>query len=56
MTLGGPTPWAAKAARVAALELDKTRNFVEHRQVVRSVIAASPDAEEADDLARLLLE
>ncbi|MEU2399939.1 hypothetical protein ABZ764_18345 [Streptomyces pseudogriseolus] len=47
---------AAEGARIAALELDETKNFVKLRQVVRSVIATSPDAEELDDLVRLLLE
>ncbi|WP_181007286.1 N-6 DNA methylase [Streptomyces sp. SM1] len=47
---------AAEAARIAALELDETKNFVKLRQVVRSVIGTSPDAEELDDLVRLLLE
>ncbi|MFF8195935.1 N-6 DNA methylase [Streptomyces bobili] len=47
---------AAEAERIAALGLDETKNFVKLRQVVRSVIAVSPDAEELDYLVRLLLE
>lgn len=47
---------AAEAARVAALGLDESKNFVKLRQVVRSVLADSPDAEELDLLVRLLLE
>ncbi|MFE4048907.1 hypothetical protein [Streptomyces sp. YIM B13518] len=47
---------AAEAERIAALELDESKNFVKLRQVVRSVIATSPDAEEVDELVRLLLE
>ena len=47
---------AVEAARIAALELDETRNFVKLRQVLRSVIANSPDADELDVLVRLLLE
>ncbi|MEF9904671.1 N-6 DNA methylase [Streptomyces sp. P9-A2] len=47
---------AVEATRIAALELDESKNFVKLRQVVRSVIADSPDAEELDQLVRLLLE
>ncbi|MDT0308064.1 N-6 DNA methylase [Streptomyces sp. DSM 44917] len=47
---------AAEAERVAALDLDESKNFVKLRQVVRSVLADSPHAEELDQLVRLLLE
>ncbi|MFJ9564307.1 N-6 DNA methylase [Streptomyces fuscichromogenes] len=47
---------AAEAARVTELELDETKNFVKLRQVIRSVIIDSPDAEELDQLVRLLVE
>ncbi|WP_439943340.1 N-6 DNA methylase [Streptomyces sp. BBFR115] len=47
---------AAEAGRIAALELDEAKNFVKLRQVIRSVIADSPNAEELDQLVRLLLE
>lgn len=47
---------AAEAGRIAALVLDESKNFVKLRQVIRSVIADSPDAEELDQLVRLLLE
>nr|BFD84179.1 hypothetical protein StreXyl84_35800 [Streptomyces sp. Xyl84] len=47
---------AAEAGRIAALKLDESKNFVKLRQVIRSVIADSPDAEELDELVRLLLE
>ncbi|MFJ8152511.1 N-6 DNA methylase [Streptomyces sp. NPDC094468] len=46
----------AEAQRIAALVLDESKNFVKLRQVVRSIIADSPDAEELDQLVRLLLE
>jgi hypothetical protein len=47
---------AAESDRIAALELDESKSFVKLRQAIRSVILASPDAEELDDLVRLLLE
>ncbi|MBT2416007.1 hypothetical protein J7I94_36725, partial [Streptomyces sp. ISL-12] len=47
---------AAESDRIAALDLDESKNYVKLRQVVRSVIATSPDAEELDQLVRLLLE
>ncbi|WP_225846890.1 N-6 DNA methylase [Streptomyces sp. HPF1205] len=47
---------AAESQRIAALELDETKNFVKLRQIIRSVIMDSPDAEEIDQLVRLLLE
>lgn len=47
---------AAEAQRIADLVLDETKNFVKLRQVVRSVIADSPDGEEIDLLVRLLVE
>ncbi|MEU3255792.1 hypothetical protein [Streptomyces sp. NPDC006997] len=47
---------AAEAQRIAALGLDESKNFVKLRQVVRAVILDSPDAEELDQLVRLLLE
>ncbi|MDX2679936.1 hypothetical protein [Streptomyces soliscabiei] len=46
----------AEAQRIADLVLDESKNFVKLRQVVRSVIADSPDAEETDQLVRLLVE
>ncbi|MCT9003491.1 N-6 DNA methylase [Streptomyces rhizosphaerihabitans] len=46
----------AEAQRIAALELDESKNFVKLRQVIRSVIVDSPDAEELDLMVRLLLE
>jgi len=46
----------AEANRIADLQLDEEKNFVKLRQVVRSVLADSPDAEELDQLVRLLLE
>ncbi|MFJ9926285.1 N-6 DNA methylase [Streptomyces misionensis] len=46
----------AEAQRIAALVLDESKNFVKLRQVIRSIIADSPDAEELDQLVRLLLE
>ena len=47
---------AVEAERVAALDLDESKYFVKLRQVVRSILADSPDAEELDQLVRLLLE
>ncbi|MGW3829068.1 hypothetical protein ACWEAF_44515 [Streptomyces sp. NPDC005071] len=45
-----------EAQRIAGLVLDESKNFFKLRQVVRAVLADSPDAEELDELVRLLLE
>ncbi|WP_058045498.1 N-6 DNA methylase [Streptomyces roseifaciens] len=47
---------AAQAEHIAELVLDESKGYVKLRQVVRSVLADSPEAEELDQLVRLLLE
>lgn len=47
---------AAQGAHIAELVLDESKSFVKLRQVIRSVLADSPEAEELDMLVRLLLE
>ncbi|MFD7571462.1 N-6 DNA methylase [Streptomyces sp. NPDC059810] len=46
----------AQAAEIAELVLDESKGFVKLRQVIRAVLADSPQAEELDELVRLLLE
>ncbi|MFF0450058.1 N-6 DNA methylase [Streptomyces sp. NPDC004609] len=46
----------AEAELVAQLDLDETKSFVKLRQVLRQAIVDSPNAEELDQLVRLLLE
>jgi hypothetical protein len=46
----------AQAEHIGELVLDESKNYVKLRQVIRSVLAESPDAEELDQLVRLLLE
>ncbi|MEU6217005.1 N-6 DNA methylase [Streptomyces sp. NPDC047022] len=47
---------AAEHRRVSELRLDESKGFVKLRQVVRQVLSTSPDAEELDQLVRLLIE
>ncbi|WP_326811249.1 N-6 DNA methylase [Streptomyces scopuliridis] len=47
---------AAQAEHISELVLDESKSFVKLRQVIRSILADSPEAEELDQLVRLLLE
>jgi hypothetical protein len=47
---------SAEAERITALDLNESKSFRDLRKVIRSVIKTSPDAEELDQLVRLLLE
>ncbi|EFL39743.1 hypothetical protein SSRG_02547 [Streptomyces griseoflavus Tu4000] len=46
----------AESERITALGLDESKSFRDLRKVIRSAIKTSPDAEELDQLVRLLLE
>jgi hypothetical protein len=47
---------AAQTEHIAELTLNESKGFVKLRQVIRSILAESPEAEELDLLVRLLLE
>ncbi|WP_165984055.1 N-6 DNA methylase [Streptomyces sp. YIM 98790] len=47
---------SVQAERIAKLTLDTTKSFVKLRQVIRSVLADYPEAEELDQLVHLLLD
>lgn len=47
---------AAQAAEISELVLDESKGFVRLRQAIRAILADYPEAEELDELVRLLLE